>query len=860
MAAGPIGAPDASHAAGHAPVHGRSVWTSLEPRRRLPLEPKVLIGRDNELAAARERLLRPDVRLLTLTGPPGVGKTRLALGLAGDIAARFEAGLTFVDLAPIVDPTLVVDAIAHGLGLRNLDRHVALEVVEEYVRDRSLLLILDNFEQVLEAAGVVGQLLAAGSRLKILATSRAPLHLRWEHELPVPPLTLPAIDGAAAAAIVASPAGRLFVERAQAVAPDFVLGDADAGAVAEICARLDGLPLAIELAAVRIKLFPPRALLRRLRRAEQGEERLASPLRLLADQARDLPPRQQTLLRAIAWSYDLLSPNEQALLRRLCVFVGSCTVEAAEAVGGFDPSEGLDVVASLVDKSLVWREEESDGEPRLRMLETIRDFAWEQLSGTGELNSARARHAEYFVEAVERAAPELAGPRQQAWFAWLERERANLRAVESWASQQGEGATLVCLAAALWPFWLAREDASQARARLQVILPLIDQEPPGPTLVRALHGAGLMAEKLGDYATCGRLLERGVVLARRLDDRLQLAALLDSLGRQRFIEGRHAEARELLEESHAILRDSDDRAGLARVLSHLGFLEYLEGRLAAARTIFEQGLALARAAQDEHRVAEFMDNLGNTSGAEGDLETAARMFDEAIAIWRRLGQGHWLAMALNNLGKVQIRQGQLESARGQLLEALSLARRMGNRRRLAYTLAAVAALAVAEGDAVRAADLQAVVSAAVAEMGATTPPRTRADQAAGTHGAPVGPRPDWLTLERAVEDSLARLARGGQPGDAGGALAGGAAPAPASPAAAPRVPADLLTRREREVVGLLALGSTNREIAAELVVTEGTAENYVQRILGKLGFNNRAQIAVWAIEHGLGVRPKGSQS
>jgi predicted ATPase/DNA-binding CsgD family transcriptional regulator len=821
------------------PIRPNNVGRSVhEPRFDVPPQPKAIIGREQELAAARQRLLRADVRLLTLTGPPGVGKTRVALELATLVASEFEDGVSFVDLAPVSDPRLVIDAVARGLGLRDVDRRVAVEVVEEFLSHRALLLILDNFEQVLDAADVVGRLLAACPALKVVATSRAPLHLRWEHELPVPPLALPTLTGETGAeTIAASPACRLFIERAQAVAPDFVVGEADAAAVAEICARLDGLPLAIELAAARIKLFPPRALVRRLPGGKPVEPGRESALRLLANQSRDLPPRQQTLLRAISWSYDLLDADEQALLRRLSVFVDGCSVDAAEAVCDFGMRNGLDVVASLLDKSLAWQEEQPDGEPRLRLLQTIREYAREQLETSDEAPTIRARHANYYVELVEQAAPELIGPNQQAWFARLERERANMFAAERWAAQRNDEATSLRLAAALWPFWLAREDASQARERLETILRLIAQATPGPTLPRVLHGAALIAEKLGDYATCRSLLQQGVDLARQLDDRRGLATLLDSLGRQLFIEGRLADARAALDESHAILSPLDDRIALARLLSHLGFLELLEGRPAEARAIFERGLALADAAGDQHRVAEFMDNLGNTFEAQGDQEAAAQMFQRAIAIWRELGQGHWLAMALNNLGKVEVRRGELESARGSLLEALSLAHRIGNRRRMAYTLAAVAALASAEGDVDWAASMQAASAASIAEIGAAAPPRLPPIAGPAGRASPTTLNAPGasLPLDRAVDESLAWLSR----------------PRPPSSDAEPKAP-QLLTRRERDVVGLVAQGQTNRQIAESLVLTEGTVENYVQRILGKLGFNNRAQIAVWAREHGFG--------
>ena len=824
--------------------------------RDLPLQPKAIIGREQLLAAARQRLSRAAVRLLTLTGPPGVGKTRMAVELAANVRAEFNAGVKFVDLAAISDPHLVIVAVARRLDLGDVDRRVAVHVVEEFLSDKALLLLLDNFEQVLDAADLVAHLLATCPGLKVVATSRAPLHVAWEYELPVPSLELPDLhDRPGADAVAASPAGQLFIERAQAVDPDFVLGDADAAAVAEICAHLDGLPLAIELAAARIKLFPPRALLGRLIRTQQSAARHDSPLRLLADQARDLPPRQRTLLSAISWSYDLLNPREQAVFRRLSVFVGGCSVEAAEAVGAFGILDGLDVVGSLVDKSLVWREEQPDGEPRLRMLETIREYAREQLGASDEADAIPAWHAAYYLDLVERAALQLVGPHQQTWYAHFDRERDNLRAVERWATARGDADRIVRLWTALWPYWLARDDASESRERLEAFLPLVGRSVPAPALAGGLHGAGLMAEKLGDYTTCRVLLEQSLEVARQFDDRGTLAAVLDSLGRQTFIEGHYAESRALLEESQAILREADDSVGLARVLSHLGFLEYLEGRPRAARVIYQQGLALALAADDQHRVAEFMDNLGNASVVEGDLDDAARMFQEAIAIWRQLGQRPWLAMALNNLGRLLTRQGEVASARGHLLEALSLSHHMGNRRRLAYILSAVAALAAAEGETERAVSLDAIASAAVAEIGAAPSPYSEVltgKLAQAASGTPVATMSAGraVTLDQAVEESLSWLADPGRHTTANEQLL--AVPSTVMPTVAASPPADGLTRREREVVALLALGVTNRQVADALVLTEGTVENYVQRILGKLGFNKRAQIAVWAVGHGLG--------
>jgi predicted ATPase/DNA-binding NarL/FixJ family response regulator len=828
-------------------------WLGGAARHNLPPQPNPLIGRDSDFAAARQQLVRTDVRLLTLTGPPGVGKTRLAIDLAASSLDDFDDGVWFVDLSSISDARLVPDAISRQLGLRGFGRRAPAELLEELLRARALLLVLDNFEHVLDAAGDVGELLVACQGLKVLATSRAPLHLRWESELALPPLQLPILDGRSAVeAVTASPAGQLFLKRARAVVPKFVLADADATAVADICARLDGLPLAIELAAARTKLLPPRALLRRLIVAEDAEGREASPLRMLARDTRDLPARQQTLLRAINWSYDLLNQRERSLFQRLAVFVGGCTLEAAEAVGAFDAGVGLEVVASLVDKSLVSWDEQADGEPRLRMLETIRAFARAELGANGDADDTLARHAEYYVDLAERAAPQFVGPNQQEWFEGLERERGNLLAIEGWAVAGGYADTVLRLVAALWPFWLSHGDAAGAGDRLRPILPLVGRVPDSSLLARAVHGAGVLAEKLGDYKLCRSLLEASLAVARRVDDAEAQATVLDSLGRQKFVEGHYAEARVLLEESHAILSRLNDRVGLARVLSRLGFLEHLEGRPAEARAVFLRGLAIAREVDDRHRIAEFMDNLGNTFEAQGDFDSAARMFAEAVAMWRPLRQVPWLAMALYNLGEAELGRGELHLARRHLSEAIGLSRQLGDRRRLAYAVSAAARIAAAEGEAERAVRFEAVARVAAAAIGARSQRRPSARAALPAHiaarAAELQAASDTVQvppLEQVADECLAWLDRPQLATETDLPAVDSIRPAMAHPGA------DGLTRRERDVVGLLARGLTNRQIAAELVVTEGTAENYVQRVLGKLGFNNRTQVAAWALERGL---------
>jgi predicted ATPase/DNA-binding SARP family transcriptional activator/Tfp pilus assembly protein PilF len=725
----------------------------------LPLLPGPLVGRQRDLARCHQALLSDGVRLLTLTGPPGVGKTSLALALAHGLHGRFANPVRLIDLAPIADPREVGRAIAESLKVPATGQR-PIERLARFLRTQDHLLVLDNFEQVVEAASLVADLLAACPRLRVVVTSRGPLRVRWERELLLDPLELPDRHGLSPAELAEVPAVRLFADRARAVSRDFELSADNADDVAAICVRLDGLPLAIELAAARVRTLPLEAILVQLAGDAGGR---TGVLELLMDGPRDLPPRQQTLRDAIRWSYTLLGPAEQAVFRRLAVFAGGCTFEAAATVC----DAALEAISTLVEQSLLRREHRGRGEPRFRMLEPIRLFALEQLTASGEIEGLRARHATFFVDLAGQAEPELDGSQPQAWLARLELDRDNLWAVERWAAGRGDAETVVRLGAALWPFWLARGDAAEARDRLDAILPLARRVAPTPALARALHGAGLLAEVLGEYATCRSLLEEGVAVARRLDDRRTLAGLLDSLGRQHFVEGRYAESRVLLDESLAILRALDDRRGVARGLSHVGFLDYLEGHQTSARARFSEGLTLARCEGDRHQVAEFLDNLGNTFFAEGDLDSAARMFEDAVAIWREVGQGHWLAMALNNLGSVLTLHGELAPARVLLREALSLARKMGNRRWQVFVLRAVATLAAAEEQAERALCFDAAASAAAEAIGAVlerptyvrrAPSIARARQLVGEQGAAVAATAGRaMPLEQAAEAALAWL-------------------------------------------------------------------------------------------------------
>jgi predicted ATPase/DNA-binding SARP family transcriptional activator len=557
-------------------------WLRIPPtaavvQHNLPVQRTPLLGREREVAAVCHLLLREEVGLVTLIGPAGIGKTRLGQQIATELLDDFPDGVFFVDLAPIRDPALVAAAIAQVLGVREAQGLPLIESLKAYLRPRQLLLLLDNFEQVLPAASTVAELLAAAPHMKGLVTSRVVLRLRGEQEFPVPPL---APDAAV----------ELFVQRARAARPDFAVTDEYAPLLAAICQRLDGLPLAIELAAVRIKLFSPAALLSRLERR----------LPLLTGGARDLPARQQTLRDAIAWSYDLLEEAEKTLFQRLSVFVGGCVLGAAEVIchpktGALPPLtiDLLDGVASLVDQSLLWRKEQPDGEPRFVMLETVREFALECLAASGEEPALRRRHAHCYLSLAEKADARLTGPEQAVWLDRLERELDNLRAGLEWFTHAGEAEKALRLGAALWRFWAVRGYLSEGRERLAGLLAWSGRVPPqAPSLRPGTRAAGGYPRSGWRFPP----LPGPVQTAVRLKALYAAGVLADA-------QGDYTAARSLFEEHLGIQRESGDVEAIATALCSLGNIANAQGDQAAARSLFEEALALFQEAGTDFMLA-----------------------------------------------------------------------------------------------------------------------------------------------------------------------------------------------------------------------------------------------------------------
>lgn len=756
--------------------------------RGLPAPVRPLIGRDNAVAAVCELLATS--RLVTLTGPGGIGKTQLALAVAQQLVERFSDGVAFIELATVDDHRLVMPTIAVSLGLREPGAEPVGTRLRAFLRDGHILFVLDNAEHLLAAATEFADLLAACPRLHMLVTSRSPLRLRGEHTFDVPPLaTPPSRPALKREQVTGYPAVELFVRHAQASDATFSLTETNAGTVAAICARLDGLPLAIELAAPRIRMLTPEGVL----------DRLNEQLLLLTGGPRDLPPRLQTMRSAIAWSYELLDADQLALFRRLAVFSGGWTLDTAAAVCRPD-EDVLEVMSALNACSLVRRVAQPADEARFSMLEPIRQFALEQLIASGESEAVRARHADVFLSLAEQAAPQLDWRDQPAWMNRLDREHDNLRAALSWLIEQRDAERGLRFIAALSWFWNIRGLFVEARTQAQAVLDLPQAGGRTPEHARALGAVAHLLYFLGDF------------------DR----------------------ARALAEEALALNAETGDRAGRARILIPLLVIAFDSGDDERHAQLSADLLATARSLGDQENVARALARLGLAALRNGDTGQALPLFQESLELAQRLENRATTALALACLGDAYFHDGDLTCTAAAYRDSLALYVALDYRPPIARGLARLASLACARLQWQRAARLYAIAEARRAALSAALSLRER-----GVYDNDIAAIRAGLTDE---QFQTAWAAGQALPAAAAIAYALEAEPAPHS---SPLEAVAGLTPRELEVLRLIAAGQSNKQIAAELYLSIRTVERHITNLYTKIGARGKADATAWALRHEL---------
>jgi predicted ATPase/class 3 adenylate cyclase/DNA-binding CsgD family transcriptional regulator len=786
-------------------VVAAGLLTGFPPLRSLDVLPNNLpshltsfIGREREMAEVK-RLLAT-ARLVTLTGAGGAGKTRLALHVAASVLDGYPGGVWFVELAALTDAVLVPKTVASVLDVPEQPGRPMVETLVDALRAKTLLLVLDNCEHLLPACATLSErLLLACPSVKILATSREALDIPGEAVRPVPPLSLPdPRNPPPLEHLRRYEAVRLFVERAALIHPGFRLTPDNASAIAQVVTRLDGIPLAIELAAARAKVLT----------VEQIASRLDDRFRLLTGGGRTTLERHQTLRATMDWSYQLLAEKERAVFRRMAVFAGGGTLEAVESVCAGDGVENhavFDLVAQLVDKSLVVAETQGQ-EARYRLLETTREYGREKLDEAGETGVVRTRHRDWCLALAEHAEPKVRGPDQKIWLDRLEMEYDNLRAALGWCGNTSEGAEVgLRLATALMRFWEHRGYYVEGRAWLGTML--ARGEAASPLLrIRALNGAGILAYRQGDYEQVLTLCTEGLRVSEQ-----------------------HGDAR-----------------GGGEALHFLAHIMQARGDYARATEMMERSLALRRAAGDTVGVANSTDCLGEIARSKGDYERAAALTQQALALYTEIGHARGAAHIFHNLAYVRLHQGSPKDAAALFRESLIRARDVKSTRDMLMGVAGLAAARTEDMQPKRVARLLGAVDALLTTAGIHLEPAEHVDfeQTAASVRARLGDEAfasAWrsgraMTLDEAVDDALV--------------------PAAAVPEPALGTTPDPLTPREREVAALVAQGLSNRAIASRLVIAERTAEGHVQSILNKLGFNSRAQVAAWAVAHGLHTAPQ----
>lgn len=768
----------------------------------VPVPRSSFVGRTGEMATVKQLLVSPAVRLLTLTGPAGCGKTRLAREVAAELVPALQGGVGWIDLAPLTDPALVPQGAASALNVSERPGQTTLDALVRHLHAAKTLLVLDNCEHLIAACGELAQaLLAACPDLKLLATSREALAVAGEITWPVPPLSLPPSDRLPVTQLMESEAICLFVERARASLSTFVVTEHNADSVAQVCRRLDGIPLAIELAAARIKVLA----------AAQIAERLDDALGLLRRGGGLTASRHETLGAALDWSHNLLSSGERALLRRLAVFSGGFALEAAEAVCGRAPLEShqiLDTLSDLVDHSLIEVGSPSAGIRRFRMLEIVHQYAGEKLEAAGEFIALHDRHFDWCLALVEQAQPELYGPRQAEWVARLEQERGNLRAALGWSLDQPDRVESgIRVAFALAQFWQLRGDFAEGLAWLE-----------------RLHARGA-----------------GAALPLR-------ANLLEAEGLLRLHWGSSDDAQRAIEQAAALYQEAGDSGGVGRQLHLLAHVALGRGEPVKALEFAGQALQILRAAGDQWWISACLFALGDGAFLQGDLGRAAKCYEESLALCRETGHAFAIARRLVRLGQVARARSDLAEARKRLADGLALARQVGDNWGVTMAVGALGALMLAEGQPERAAGLLGAAQARLDSIAAHFWPldRFEYDRTLQTLDSMLGPEAAGhhadqgraLSLEQAVTYAL-------EPAE----------PDERVPQAADSGRPAGLTKREAEILGLIAAGESNRAIADELVLSLRTVERHTANIYQKLGITGpaaRTAAASYAFRHGLG--------